>query len=54
MHCKMPSGGKSNHFAIGRNLNRELLRRLNVPCAAEKHKTHSMVLASLTLKRMIV
>lgn len=34
--------------ATGRNLNCEILRRLNVPHAAEKCRTHSMVLANLS------
>lgn len=33
---------------IGRNLTSEILMKLNVPQAAEKHKTHLMVLANLT------
>lgn len=34
--------------AIARNLNCEILVKLNIPQAAEKLKTHLMVLADLT------
>lgn len=34
--------------ATGRNLNSEILAKLNVPQATQKHKTHLMILAHLT------